>query len=223
MGDMRQHLQDHDYCINEEIHSIHDELDIKCEEIKCEPEDETVCDFEDIDNEYVDVDSHDQGLIKSEVFDFDEDPLNIQSEKIVVQKHPCFQCPQEFFSSISLIEHEEVVHGVVNQSKTPNVRDKFECNLCGYKFTRQYNLKQHIEAVHEGRKFPCQLCDKQFTQQSRLNYHMRAAHTGCKYSQPNQTVVQKYPCFECREKFSNPTSLAEHVGKVHQRTENYRR
>ena len=46
-----------------------------------------------------------------------------------------------------------------------NEKVKYFCDLCNKQFTRQDQLKTHIQSVHEGVMYSCDQCGKQFTGQ----------------------------------------------------------
>ena len=46
---------------------------------------------------------------------------------------------------------------------------KFLCNLCGYKGTKQSSLTVHIQSKHEGIKYSCSNFDKPFSKKGHIN------------------------------------------------------
>ena len=57
----------------------------------------------------------------------------------------------------------------------------FKCKTCEYESRFKGNLKQHIEAVHEGIKpFKCDICDFKTAHESKLKKHTESVHRGIK-------------------------------------------
>ena len=55
-----------------------------------------------------------------------------------------------------------------------NVRH--QCDHCEKSFKLHHDLKQHINAVHEGKKVQCSFCDRDFVRTSEKNRHERQIH-----------------------------------------------
>jgi len=52
-----------------------------------------------------------------------------------------------------------------------------ECELCGLKYVRKFDLKRHVKAAHlMDRDFGCMLCDKKFKRQEHLTAHIVQIH-----------------------------------------------
>ena len=57
----------------------------------------------------------------------------------------------------------------------------YKCLICDYSCTTKGNMKNHIDAVHEGKKpYKCTICDYICSQQNKLTHHMNALHEGKK-------------------------------------------
>ena len=55
------------------------------------------------------------------------------------------------------------------------------CKICNKKFAKMYNLKQHIKAVHEGKKpFDCNICEDSFSSKGNMKTHIEIVHDGIK-------------------------------------------
>ena len=86
-----------------------------------------------------------------------------------------------------------------NDHKKPN-----KCHQCDYQTSHKGNLKQYVQAKHEGIKYPCQQCDYQATQSSNLQLHIRSKHEGI-----------KYPCQQCDYQGNYPSCLNAHIKSKH--------
>ncbi|XP_051795755.1 zinc finger protein 236-like isoform X2 [Acanthochromis polyacanthus] len=77
---------------------------------------------------------------------------------------------------------------------------QYDCDVCGQKFTRHYNLNRH-KRVHTGEKpFGCDVCSKRFSQPGDLERH-KSVHTGEK----------PFSCDVCGNKFARLESLKRHM------------
>ena len=53
------------------------------------------------------------------------------------------------------------------------------CEVCGRKFTRKYDLKTHLSAVHDVgdvKTFHCNICSRVFKRKHVLEYHLKNVH-----------------------------------------------
>uniref|UniRef100_A0A3Q1EH02 Gastrula zinc finger protein XlCGF57.1-like n=1 Tax=Acanthochromis polyacanthus TaxID=80966 RepID=A0A3Q1EH02_9TELE len=77
---------------------------------------------------------------------------------------------------------------------------QYDCDVCGQKFTRHYNLNRH-KKVHTGEKpFGCDLCSKRFSRPEDLKTHMRR-HTGEK----------PFKCNLCGKGFNRKIHIKKHM------------
>ena len=53
---------------------------------------------------------------------------------------------------------------------------KFECETCGKKFARKYDLRRHILSVHNEHSYHCSNCDLKFGRKDALIRHDRNVH-----------------------------------------------
>ena len=68
------------------------------------------------------------------------------------------------------------------------------CSICAKSFSTKYNLKNHIEAIHEGKKpHKCPICDKSTAEKGSLKKHIELVHEGKK----------PHKCSICDYNFSN--------------------
>lgn len=120
--------------------------------------------------------------------------MNSKPELVMedLETHKCSQCSREFVNeqalSKHLIEHEKEAAepkpqvSVVSQnvekkaavtSKAKGDEVKATCPHCGQTFRRLYNMKTHIDRVHNKVKpFKCNRCDKSFATKSDLKQHL---------------------------------------------------
>lgn len=123
------------------------------------------------------------------------------------------------------------------QPSIPTVTEgvRFECTICGVKFSRRRLLTKHM-SMHIGKsefKFPyaCVVCDAKFRYRCRLVGHMRI-HTGekpfrcitCNMKFSRKWVltrhirlhtVKPFNCAICNMKFAQNSSLKKHIGRRH--------
>ena len=83
--------------------------------------------------------------------------------------------------------------------------NKYQCEECNYKATRLFNLRQHIEGIHDGVKYPCKHCNYTATRVSHLQRHIKSIHDGV-----------KYPCKQCNYKAKDPSNLQRHIKSIHE-------
>ena len=83
--------------------------------------------------------------------------------------------------------------------------NKYQCEECNYKATRLFNLRQHIEGIHDGVKYPCKHCNYTATRVSHLQRHIKSIHNGV-----------KYPCKQCNYKAKDPSNLQRHIKSIHE-------
>lgn len=78
------------------------------------------------------------------------------------------------------------------------------CQICGSRFTRYHNLKQHIK-LHSGVKpYECDICGKRFTRNYTLRLH-KMKHGG----------GQQFSCGSCSYTGNNPQEFKAHL-RMHQ-------
>ena len=53
-----------------------------------------------------------------------------------------------------------------------------KCDVCGKTFINNFELKRHVETVHEGIKPTCNICGKEFSFRHSLIKHFKAQHPG---------------------------------------------
>ena len=69
-----------------------------------------------------------------------------------------------------------MLSGIISNLKKSS--DKFHCDLCDYKGSRNGDLLGHMKSIHEGVKFPCGQCDYKATEKRSLAKHVQSIHKG---------------------------------------------
>merc|ERR1719510_197686 len=118
-------------------------------------------------------------------------------------------------------------------------QENFCCNFCAKVFSRQSNLKRHVDSIHKGIKnYHCELCQMKFTALQNLQNHMKHIHDISDYKpkplkleeisievdEANEEKVKliqpkklrkKHKCDLCAKEFFNTTNLESHIQSFH--------
>jgi hypothetical protein len=79
----------------------------------------------------------------------------------------------------------------------------FSCHLCDFSTKRNYNLKYHVQGVHEGlSSYSCDQCD--YLSTGNLKRHIRVVHEG-----------EAFSCDQCEVVTTQKSTLKEHKLKKH--------
>ena len=108
------------------------------------------------------------------------------------------QCPicDKICSASNLKKHLKL-HKMKDQGKY------FSCDICGYKNTYKYVLKDHLEVHFNPEIAECKICWKKFTNTKTLKRHSRTIH--------NLNVKpSKLYCNICQKKLPNLSALTSH-------------
>ena len=109
-------------------------------------------------------------------------------------------CGKEFKNGPHLERHKKV------HSET-DLRP-FKCTKCCLTFREKYNLKRHMDGVHEDREsFNCNQCDKKYRHKHRLEEHIELVH--------NIDKTKRFDCKQCEKSFPHPKILRLHELNVH--------
>ncbi|KAJ8901385.1 hypothetical protein NDN08_007231 [Rhodosorus marinus] len=102
---------------------------------------------------------------------------------------------------------------LIPAKKRPGSPSKqYRCETCGMTFVRGYDMKRHVNAVHQKiRDFKCTHCMKTFTQSGHLHEHIRVVHSG----------VNVFPCSTCKKRFGAESKLLRHIRTVHENARNF--
>jgi len=76
-----------------------------------------------------------------------------EKSKRSIQGLKCSECGRVFKWKRNLIRHQKNVHKSRNLEQFKDAR--FHCELCGMSYSTETGLKEHKEALHNGRTYPC--------------------------------------------------------------------
>ena len=90
------------------------------------------------------------------------------------ERYNCTLCEASFIAKSSLVSHHSVVHDFEGDKSQ-------ECPLCNIKFSAYGKLQIHLNTVHEGKKpWNCLECDYATTKRYNLKSHIESVHQGIK-------------------------------------------
>ena len=104
-----------------------------------------------------------------------------------VDQNQCHFLCRLFFLSLPLPVsndvHKKILENEIQEEKQIRSKfdNKYQCEECNYKATRLFNLRQHIEGIHDGVKYPCKHCNYTATRVSHLQRHIKSIHEGIRY------------------------------------------
>ena len=103
------------------------------------------------------------------------------------------------------VEYAEPLDGsLLDVSVNEEVKETFECNICGGHYSTKANLKRHLKK-HEDPAFECKKCTQYFPSAAELTTHQEAKHT-----QKNEL------CITCGKAFAKKAHLHDHQRSVHE-------
>ena len=82
-------------------------------------------------------------------------------------KRSCMACKEKFCLSEQLVDHQVTSHGAM---------DNWRCVQCGIHSSSKYNLKRHIQTIHEKEKWPCRRCKEVCSAKQYLINHLVNMH-----------------------------------------------
>ena len=132
----------------------------------------------------------------------------------------CDICDKTFYDERGLTTHKATIH---------EKRFVCTCDLCGQQFTKQDNLKIHIQQYHLNQKVKCNICDKEFKTEKNLSRHalVHLAKTMCTLcgisvrkiddhmAIAHNTGEVKYRCDKCGKGFMSTSAMKQHDMNVH--------
>ena len=107
---------------------------------------------------------------------------------------------------------EKTTEKPVKPSDIQKEKPSFQCSDCGSTFTKQSNLKLHIETIHEKKKpWLCSECGTSFGKQDGLKRHISIVHKG----------ERPFSCSLCDRSFTEKGHLKKHIQAVHEHIRPY--
>jgi uncharacterized Zn-finger protein len=76
----------------------------------------------------------------------------------------CPECDFKAKSESKLLLHISAFH---------NLKEGLICKECSRGFKRKKELKRHLDSVHNHKKFECEVCGQRFTRKDSVNRHAR--------------------------------------------------
>ena len=110
---------------------------------------------------------------------------------------------------------EEISNNESNNKKVNIINDnvhndtkRHKCGQCEKSYMGSWNLKQHIQSVHEGLKggHQCEICDMSFFRPFLLKSHIKIVHEG----------VKNHKCDQCDYVAGSLGNLKRHIVSVHE-------
>ena len=86
----------------------------------------------------------------------------------------------------------------------PTNMGSFTCEECDYRYKDKWQLKIHVESIHEGIIYRCSECNMKFSRKETFNMHTIAKHKGLVFQ-----------CDVCESKCSTPSNLKFHKKVAH--------
>ena len=85
--------------------------------------------------------------------------------------------------------------------------EEFSCEQCDYRAARRYNLKKHVDVVHEKVKlFTCKKCYFKTGAESTLKSHVEVTHDR----------IKRFECQQCNYRAGSKYNLKQHIKEVHE-------
>ena len=101
-------------------------------------------------------------------------------------------------------------------------KKRFSCHACDKTYAGNFNLKDHVRIVHEGKRdFRCDLCEKPFGRKETLKTHLALVHGKVEINEDNltRTAEKKYSCEFCEKSYTRPHNLKSHMESCHRLVE----
>ena len=124
---------------------------------------------------------------------------------------PCPTCHMTLSDQSAPSAHSDRVQAQSSTRAPPRVVHfdaRYECEVCGRKFTATSSLKFHLRTVHsaDAPTFECEVCCKKFTKKGHLSEHLRTVHSA---------DAPKHECRVCGRKFTRRSNMNWHLRTVH--------
>lgn len=133
---------------------------------------------------------------------FDRYASMVSHRKRAHSNQKCPDCDDVFATSVLLKDHRILKHQLEKSAfKKP-------CPMCGKMFSKNSNIRRHIQSVHNNikrndsnEKFPCPICGKEFKFSSNITRHIESVHN----------KVRNHPCNLCDKSFYEKVHLNTHM------------
>ena len=123
---------------------------------------------------------------------------HVEAVHLKLKPFKCEVCGKTFNRKMHLESHRSV--------HSDTVKYKFVCEFCDFKSNHNTNFKNHINAVHLGKRtYTCDTCDKAFTQKSHVRTHIKNVHLNSK----------PFLCKFCDKRFASSQAANIHEKGVH--------
>lgn len=133
---------------------------------------------------------------------FSKYALMISHRKRVHTIQKCPECKVVFETSALLTNHRILEHQLEESSV------KKPCPICGKLFTKNSNIRRHVETVHNNTKrnqlnerHPCPICGKEFKFKENITRHIESVHN----------KVRNHSCNMCDKSFYEKIHLTNHI------------
>ena len=80
-----------------------------------------------------------------------------------------------------------------------------ECNVCGRKFSKRWNMNRHVREAHSTQKIQCPDCEQVFTREENLKTHQKTHHRS----------APVFKCDICGKIFTHVGTLRRHEVQIH--------
>lgn len=119
-----------------------------------------------------------------------------------IKRMVCRICTAVFKTTADIMKHYSSIHK--NLNVRPGQRFSFQCDICRKLFLSKLALQNHKELHKSGRSvsYPCIHCGKLFSTTFYLSNHLLCVHK-----------EKKSVCRICKEYFSSPRELRQHITK----------
>lgn len=117
----------------------------------------------------------------------------------------CQHCELVFEYKFLLQKHLISAHP---EKKDILIKPKFNCNICGRRYSAKGNLSKHIAEAH---KLKCKDCEETFELEHLLIEHFTREHNGSNYSPKNPS----FKCADCEKSYTTKFSLQRHTVDMH--------
>ena len=134
------------------------------------------------------------------MYESEDENMNTIEESIF----ECKKCEKVCPDKKSLKWHTQNVHSCIVH----------KCVICENTFSNQFNLKRHVQVVHEKKKSKlCHGCGKMYDQIRDLRSH-ESTCTGSPNMKANR--IKNCECHYCNKKLSTKSKLKDHIRKKHE-------